>query len=292
MLVEQAVDGIFLRDARGRYIDVNLAGSRMLGYSHVEVTQLTIVDVLDPKEHHRLPGQMERLSSSAIVTSEWKFRRKDGTEFIGEVIGRNLPDGRFQSILRDVTERRRSEDRLRETYREKKVLSERMSVILNTLPANIALLDRAGRVIDANQAWKTFADDNGYNGRDYCIGLDCVAVSGDAVGEAERDGQIVASGIRNVLKGSCEQFIYEYPCHSPHAQRLFRMVVTPLQGREHGGALVMHIDISELKRLEAERMKSKTEEKKKIAEAMIETQETERNAIGAELHDNVNQNGP
>ena len=54
------------------------------------------------------------------------------------------------------------------------------------------------------------------------------------------------------------------------------MVVTPLQRKGYSGAVVMHIDISEIKRLEEERMKSKTEEQRKITEAMLKGQEKER----------------
>jgi signal transduction histidine kinase len=51
----------------------------------------------------------------------------------------------------------------------------------------------------------------------------------------------------------------------------------------------MHIDISELRKLEAERIESKVAEQKNITQAMILGQEKERNAIGRELHDNMNQ---
>lgn len=67
------------------------------------------------------------------------------------------------------------------------------------------------------------------------------------------------------------------------------MITTQLKGKDFLGAVVMHIDITEIKRLEEERLKSKTEEQRKITEAMVQGQEKERNAIGIELHDNVNQ---
>ena len=56
---------------------------------------------------------MGRLIEEGIVRSEWTFRRKDGSLFPGEVSGRQLPDGRLQGILRDMTERKRTEDELR-----------------------------------------------------------------------------------------------------------------------------------------------------------------------------------
>jgi len=67
------------------------------------------------------------------------------------------------------------------------------------------------------------------------------------------------------------------------------MIVTPIHGKTLLGAVVMHIDISELRRLEQERMAIKVEEQKKVAHAMFVGQENERKVIAQELHDNVNQ---
>ena len=67
------------------------------------------------------------------------------------------------------------------------------------------------------------------------------------------------------------------------------MVVTPLPDSEHAGAVVMHVDISELRRLEQERLTSKMNEQKKITQAMLQAQERERNQLGRELHDNISQ---
>jgi PAS domain S-box-containing protein len=115
LLVEQATDGIFVADAAGRYIDVNTSGAAMFGYTPAEIRRLTIAEVLDPAELARVPGQMSQLASGNAVRDEWQFRRKDGSTFIGELVGRQLPDGRLQAIIRDITERKRAEELLRES---------------------------------------------------------------------------------------------------------------------------------------------------------------------------------
>ena len=51
----------------------------------------------------------------------------------------------------------------------------------------------------------------------------------------------------------------------------------------------MHMDISEIRRLEAERMRQQMEQQQKITQAILQGQEKERNHIGQELHDNINQ---
>jgi len=113
LLVEQAVDGIFVSDAQGRYLDVNGAGCEMLGYSREEILARTIADIVAAEEVPRIVTEVARFAGGAVTRSEWRFRRKDGSVFIGEVVGRQLPDGRFQAILRDITDRKRAEEALR-----------------------------------------------------------------------------------------------------------------------------------------------------------------------------------
>ena len=113
MLVEQAVDGIFLSDAAGHYVDVNSAGCKMLGYTRDEILARAIADVVAPEEVSRIEPEVGKFAEGRVTRSEWRFRRKDGSELVGEVVGRQLPDGFLLAILRDVTERSQAEEALR-----------------------------------------------------------------------------------------------------------------------------------------------------------------------------------
>lgn len=109
LLVEQSPYGIFVADAQGRYIDVNTLGAKMLGYSRDEILTMSLPDILFPEEIARLPETIASYANGAVVTSEWRFRRKDGSELIGELVGRQFPDGHLQGVLRDITERKQEE---------------------------------------------------------------------------------------------------------------------------------------------------------------------------------------
>jgi PAS domain S-box-containing protein len=135
LLVEQASDGIFLADSEGRYIDVNSAGATMLGYTREEILQRSIADVIVPEEIQRLAPEIARYGGGAVTTSEWRFRRKDGSFFTAEVNGRRLPDGRLQGILRDITERKKAQDALRQS-------EERFRVALKDSPITVFSQDR------------------------------------------------------------------------------------------------------------------------------------------------------
>jgi PAS domain S-box-containing protein len=134
LLVEQASDGIFLADGEGRYVDVNSAGSNMLGYTREEILQRSIADVIVPQEIQRIGPEIARYDGGAVITSEWRFRRKDGSFFTGEVCGRRLPDGRLQGILRDITERKGVQDALRQS-------EERFRVALKDSPITVFTQD-------------------------------------------------------------------------------------------------------------------------------------------------------
>lgn len=118
LLVEQAADGIFVVDAQGCYLDVNPAGAEMLGYTRQQLLSMKIADVLATDELPRISAETARLAEGGVSTFTWRFRRKDGGSFRGEVAARRLSDGRVQTIVRDVTERKFAEERLRAARRE------------------------------------------------------------------------------------------------------------------------------------------------------------------------------
>ena len=130
ILVEQASDGIFIADPEGNYVDVNSAGAEMLGYTRDEILQFSIKDIIASEEIPRIADELSRVTSGKAVQNEWKFRRKDGSFFPGEVAGRRLPDGRLQGILRDISERRNAEEEMRRN-------EERFRVALKESPITV-----------------------------------------------------------------------------------------------------------------------------------------------------------
>jgi PAS domain S-box-containing protein len=117
-IFEQSIDGVFIASRNGQYVDVSPSGCAMLGMTREEVLSISFNDVLVPEEIERLPAEISEFVDGKVHRSEWRFRRKDGSEFVGEVSGRELPDGRLQGIVRDITERKKAEVALRKSERE------------------------------------------------------------------------------------------------------------------------------------------------------------------------------
>ncbi|MFY9642803.1 MAG: PAS domain S-box protein [Rhodomicrobium sp.] len=146
LLVEQSADGIFVADAQGRYIDVNPAGCAMFGSRRDEILSRTIGDFVVADEIPRFEPEAAKLAGGKVMLSEWRFRRKDGSVFIGETLARQLPDGRLQGIVRDITDRKRAEERLRES-------EERFRGIYEYAATGIAITNLEGQFQSCNPAF-------------------------------------------------------------------------------------------------------------------------------------------
>ena len=125
-LFDQAVDGIFFADPTGRYLDVNSAGARMLGYSRDEICSLCIGDIVAGEEAARIASHMVDLGAGMVLRTDWWFRRKDGSTFFAEVVSQRLADGCLLGIVRDATERRRVEAALRQSEERFRELADSM----------------------------------------------------------------------------------------------------------------------------------------------------------------------
>ncbi|HVU35096.1 MAG TPA: PAS domain S-box protein, partial [Opitutaceae bacterium] len=112
-LVEQAVDGIFVTNDEGVYLEVNASGARLLGRTRDEIVGHSVNDFLDDASRVQLADDWVILRRGDAVTRERTFRRGDGSTFPGEVTAKRLSDGTYQGILRDISVRRKAEETLR-----------------------------------------------------------------------------------------------------------------------------------------------------------------------------------
>lgn len=135
------------------------------------------------------------------------------------------------------------------------VEATKQAAILNALPANIALLDTQGLIVAVNEAWRRFDDANAAHSPGHEVGTNYVTICDRARGQHSAEARQAGAGIRSVLTGETRRFVLEYPSHSATQQHWFMMTVTPLSEGRPNGVVVMHADISERKRTEAEKTK-------------------------------------
>ncbi len=129
----------------------------------------------------------------------------------------------------------------------------RQASILNALPAHIALMDAQGIIVSVNDAWKRFAAANFTKElRKFEIGANYLEVCDHAMGEGSSESRFAATGIRDVLDGSRKSFAIEYRCDSESQQCWFLLTVTPLADDRPNGAIAMHLNVTEQKRVALE----------------------------------------
>ncbi len=112
-LIEQAADGLVVSDGRGTVTDCNPAAQELLGYAREELIGKPLGEVLDANdaEQAQSAGAREPGSQSLL---QCQVIRKRGDRLPVEVSVRALGDGGQQALIRDISERLRAEERLRQ----------------------------------------------------------------------------------------------------------------------------------------------------------------------------------
>ena len=142
-IFEQATDGILISDAAGRFLDANSATCQMLGYSREEFLKLSNTDIVVPDELARIGPETARLQDGGVVRSEWRVRRRDGSILLVEVSAKQLPDGRLQAFLHDVTERTQATQQMRQ-----------LSSAVELTADSVMITDRDGVIEYVNPAFE------------------------------------------------------------------------------------------------------------------------------------------
>ncbi len=121
------------------------------------------------------------------------------------------------------------------------------NIILDALSAHIAILDENGVILKTNRAWQNFAGENRLQNPADASAMNYLSVCDLAKGENSKEAKLVAEGIRSVIKGKIDEFLLDYPCHSPTENRWFYMHVTRIPGLGPMRAVVSHENITALK---------------------------------------------
>lgn len=144
-LLDQSTDSIEVIDPKTlRLLDVNQRSCDELGYSRDELLSMTVFDIDPLLDESSSKRAFQKLQESGFVLKESLHRRKDGTTFPVEVSLRKVQLDRdfVVAVSRDITARKRSDDRLREFER-----------VVEHLEEMIAVVDREYRYVLANRAF-------------------------------------------------------------------------------------------------------------------------------------------
>jgi PAS domain S-box-containing protein len=215
--------------------------------------------------------------------AEYRFKTEDRgwiniydrTYIVHDITGKVI---RMLGSMLDITELKRVEKQI---IGEKKLSDS----IINSLPGIFYLYDEKGKFLRWNKNFETVSQ--------YSASEIAEMHPLDLYDEDEKE--LLGTKINEVFeKGSAEVEAHFFTKKKEKIPYYFNGWLTEIEGKKY--LIGTGIDITELKKAEAslhemeqEILNQKVQEQKKIARAIINTQEKERNYIGRELHDNVNQ---
>jgi two-component sensor histidine kinase/response regulator of citrate/malate metabolism len=204
-----------------------------------------------------LAGEMDGIAAAQAIKNECDIPVVFLTSFSSEeILDRAKLSDPFGYILKPFTERELRIVIEMALYKHEVDARLKYSdsfgrAILDSVTAEIAVLDANGVIIGVNQAWLDFAQEahagSGTLVANTGIGENYLAVCSATV--IDDGAYLIGEGIAGVLDGSLADFNQEYPCDTPRGKRWFHVSVTPL-GINCQGAVVSHTDITERKKIE------------------------------------------
>jgi PAS domain S-box-containing protein len=250
-LLDSIPDMIFFKDLDGTYLGCNPEFSNFVGRGREEIIGNTDYDLFSKElaDFFR--------ENDAIMVEEGKDRHNeewvdypDGKKILLDTLKAPLRSstGKMIGLVgvgRDITYKWYAE----QTIKELNLLNQ---LTLDSLDANICVLDETGTIIKTNKSWNDFAIANSADLEKVSESTNYIQIAKDAKGPDSDLALQFARGIEDVMNGSAESFELEYPCHSPEEERWFIGKVRPFQGANSFPCkvVVSHINITERKKSE------------------------------------------
>ncbi|MBF0482440.1 MAG: response regulator [Desulfovibrionaceae bacterium] len=243
-LIAFAPVGIFRSSPEGRYLMANDRLAAMYGYDDARELMESVRDIA--AQIYASPGERAALHKAAaravVERIEVRRRRKDGSIIWVSLSMRAVrdPDGNvlyYEGFNHDITERKTTEERLKQTERF-------LQSALDGLSAHIAILDGQGEILLVNRVWREFARERGIAPELFEEGADFLETCGKAMGIGAEEGASFAEGVRMVLYGKKEFFGMEYPSHTSTHRKWFDGRVTIFPGDGPRRVIVVNEDVT------------------------------------------------
>ena len=191
-LFNQANDAILLIEENGKILEVNDQAIKMYGYTREELVNLSISDLRDEKSKLAIQSDMVKVKKGATNIFEVIHKRKNGELFRVDVSSKYLTiDGKglFQSLIRDITEKKQAEEKLKES-------EERFRTMFEQAAIGVALIEtETGRYLDIN---KKYCDFIGYSKNEMLgFSFSDVSVPEDAKRNHEKNARLLSGEIND-----------------------------------------------------------------------------------------------
>ncbi len=149
-LTAHAQDMVLVADEAQRIVDANDRAVALLGYARDELLGMGVQALRDPATVDDYPDRLRQQVRDGAALFETRYRRKDGSTFpVAVSVHTDEHDGRrwYEAIARDISDRKRAEDALRESEAKFRTAFEFASL-------GVVLVDADGRMVETNRAFR------------------------------------------------------------------------------------------------------------------------------------------
>jgi DNA-binding CsgD family transcriptional regulator len=169
-------------------------------------------------------------------------------------------------------------------------------VVIDSMSAHVAILDEQGRIMETNRSWQEYGRQNGMPDSFDSIGVNYLSVCERARTHRDDDADRVADGIQQVLAGQLDEFLMQYPCHSPDQKRWYAVRVVPYRDEKVHRVIVTHENITpimevqealQVKEAELRRERERLEETNIALRVLLRQREEDRTRIEETIYANV-----
>jgi PAS domain S-box-containing protein len=233
-ILDHASDAIFIVED-GRYVDVNVSACELTGYTREEILATPLGSLSPNDERALLTKGIDLARDGQKVVQERHLIHRNGSLVLVEASVRELPGGRLQSIVRDISARRTAENALRRS-------EELLRKVFDSGVSGISIGTADWRLLRVNQ---TFATMLGYEPHE----LEGMHL-GDLTHPDEHD--ISRKNVQQLIDGITDEIKFEKRYLHRDGRAIWARVSLVVVRSEVGEDLVVAhvVDISKSKQLE------------------------------------------
>jgi len=153
-------DMVTVCTTEGKFLKVNPSWEKVLGYTQKELLDLGWVKLVHPDDVEKTNKEVERqLKGSLVVNFVNRYKCKDGSYKTFEWQATFAKEGIVHATARDITERKRAEEQIEASLREKVILLQEIHHrVKNNMQVICSLLSLQSHYIEDEQALEQFKE--------------------------------------------------------------------------------------------------------------------------------------